>query len=63
MIGGGEKGMETKVKLYIWCYIGEDIYPLGHAKSYEYAMSLSEKDYPEKYKLYELVEANIDGRE
>ena len=41
---------------FIWCYVSDQrIVPRGEAKTFNYAMSCSEKDYPEKFKLFRLV--------
>lgn len=43
---------------FVWCWFFEDgtISPIGDAKSYEYAMSVSQSMYPKKFKLFELIE-------
>ena len=43
---------------YIWCWVDNKgtIWPNGRGKDWDYAMSCAEKDYPDKYKLYELIE-------
>ena len=43
---------------YVWCRVFEDgaKWPIGRGKDWDYVMSCAEKDYPDKYRLYELIE-------
>jgi len=54
---------KIKQNKYIWCFvIGGIVCPMGHAKTYKYAIKCAENKNP-KYKLFKLIRCNKNGEE